>query len=627
MPSPLLSKSAFKLGLECPRRLAYLREGYPSRAAESPYLEFLADGGFMVEAIARALFPGGTEITPRTGERPADATRRQLDAAADATLFEAVFEHDGCSARVDILSRRGSTVELIEVKAKSFDSATNGLRPWLGAKGGIIGEWQPYLDDLAFQTQVVRGALGSAYTVVPKLCLVDKSRTCNDASIFSRIDLLPRAEATFGLPRAYYRGDATQLRDDHFLGFLDASAEVSGVLARAAPLAQAVRDGSLRSLPILLGKHCRDCEYHGAVKAGEPKDGFRECWGELAEGSPHLLDLYQLGRLGEAAITQLVNEGVVCIRDLPQSSIQGDGAIARTQRVQVQCVRSGNEWRGDGLAPALVAAQAPLHFVDFETSRIAVPYHPGMHPYEQVAFQFSCHTAVDAAAERLEHREWINIDDRWPNVRFAQALREAIGDTGQMLVWSHHEQTALKEIRDQIRKYGKGPADLADWLDQLIAPAASGGRVLDLLQVCRQHYYHPAMGSSFSLKAVLAAVWEADTALHTHPWFKQYLHREEGRVLSPYEALPAIEYGDGESCVVREGTQAMRAYQDMVYGLRRSDAKYRDACRDVLLQYCKLDTLAMVMVWVHWTGSAARAGSSRRNTASCRGAPDPEPRP
>jgi hypothetical protein len=46
----------------------------------------------------------------------------------------------------------------------------------------------------------------------------------------------------------------------------------------------------------------------------------------------------------------------------------------------------------------------------------------------------------------------------------------------------------------------------------------------------------------------------------------------------------------------------MRAYQDMVYGLRRGDAAYRDACKGSLLRYCKLDTLAMVMVWVHWTG-------------------------
>ena len=53
--------------------------------------------------------------------------------------------------------------------------------------------------------------------------------------------------------------------------------------------------------------------------------------------------------------------------------------------------------------------------------------------------------------------------------------------------------------------------------------------------------------------------------------------------------------------MVRDGTGAMRAYQDMLYGLRRTDERYRAAFKDTLLQYCKLDTLAMVMVWVHWS--------------------------
>ena len=59
---PLLSKSQFKTGLECPRRLAYAVERYPSTSQDDPYLKFLADGGFMVEAIARALYPEGKVI-------------------------------------------------------------------------------------------------------------------------------------------------------------------------------------------------------------------------------------------------------------------------------------------------------------------------------------------------------------------------------------------------------------------------------------------------------------------------------------------------------------------------------------------------------------------------------------
>jgi hypothetical protein len=51
---------------------------------------------------------------------------------------------------------------------------------------------------------------------------------------------------------------------------------------------------------------------------------------------------------------------------------------------------------------------------------------------------------------------------------------------------------------------------------------------------------------------------------------------------------------------VKDGTGAMRTYQEMMYGLRRGDRQYRETHRRLLLQYCKLDTAAMVMVWMHW---------------------------
>ena len=51
---------------------------------------------------------------------------------------------------------------------------------------------------------------------------------------------------------------------------------------------------------------------------------------------------------------------------------------------------------------------------------------------------------------------------------------------------------------------------------------------------------------------------------------------------------------------VRDGIGAMRTYQEMMYGLSRSDAKHRDAVKKMLLQYCELDTAAMVIIWKHW---------------------------
>jgi hypothetical protein len=44
-----LTKSDFKIARTCPTKLYYKKLRYPSLMDDNPYLEFLADGGYMVE--------------------------------------------------------------------------------------------------------------------------------------------------------------------------------------------------------------------------------------------------------------------------------------------------------------------------------------------------------------------------------------------------------------------------------------------------------------------------------------------------------------------------------------------------------------------------------------------------
>ena len=49
-----LTKSKFKLGLECPTKLYYVgKKQYPNQKQSDPFLTQLANGGFQVEALAR----------------------------------------------------------------------------------------------------------------------------------------------------------------------------------------------------------------------------------------------------------------------------------------------------------------------------------------------------------------------------------------------------------------------------------------------------------------------------------------------------------------------------------------------------------------------------------------------
>src|SRR5262249_53174615 len=151
----------------------------------------------------------------------------------------------------------------------------------------------------------------------------------------------------------------------------------------------------------------------------------------------------------------------------------------------------------------------PLHFIDFETSRVAVPYHAGMQPYEQVAFQWSCHT-IAAPGVELTHTEWINILDAYPNFEFARSLKQALGENGTIFIWSLFERTALRDIRRQLIKYHEEDRELADWLDRITADT---GPLVDMCQLARDYYFHPKMKGRLSLKYVLPAVWETDEAL------------------------------------------------------------------------------------------------------------------
>ena len=58
-----LTKSRFKLALECPTKLYYTRKPeYENQSDTDTFLKALADGGFQVEELARMQYPNGIAI-------------------------------------------------------------------------------------------------------------------------------------------------------------------------------------------------------------------------------------------------------------------------------------------------------------------------------------------------------------------------------------------------------------------------------------------------------------------------------------------------------------------------------------------------------------------------------------
>jgi hypothetical protein len=208
------------------------------------------------------------------------------------------------------------------------------------------------------------------------------------------------------------------------------------------------------------------------------------------------------------------------------------------------------------------------------------------------------------------HSQWINLRDAYPNFEFVETLKAQLGDAGTILIWSKHERTALKEIAEQMVRYGYRSQALESWIDEVTrSEDEPSPRLLDLCEVTKKHYFHPKMKGKLSLKEVLPAVWESDPGLHSHPVFSQYFRRDTaGSVVDPYLTLPPLPFGNNAGAdeeVVTEGSGAMRAYQEMLYGLAKYDEEVKEKWKTLLLQYCKLDTAAMLMVWLHWEAALA----------------------
>src|SRR5436309_13782253 len=107
-----LSKSDFLAARSCETKLYYKKLQYPSLLDDDPYLEFLADGGYMVEKMAKLLFPGGRTLGHFDDPQIAfEELNRQLK-AGDGVFFEATVIHDNLLARIDILERTAATLTL-----------------------------------------------------------------------------------------------------------------------------------------------------------------------------------------------------------------------------------------------------------------------------------------------------------------------------------------------------------------------------------------------------------------------------------------------------------------------------------------------------------------------------------
>jgi hypothetical protein len=269
------------------------------------------------------------------------------------------------------------------------------------------------------------------------------------------------------------------------------------------------------------------------------------CWSGLPEH--HVSTLYML-RKKEAFAHHHAGRLQVVDVELPAPK-KRPSATAKIQWRQQESLQRGERIiEREALAAALAALTYPIAMLDFETVQLAVPVWAGCAPHAQVPVQFSCHTIAHSGATAT-HREWIARGADDPRPAIAAHLVDACGDAATVMAYfASFEQGCLKR--------------LAEWVpDRAEELMAIHDRIVDLLPIVRDHVYDPAFGGSFSIKRVLPALV---------------------RDLS-YDGL-AIARGD---------VAAAELYRVMFAGSEMPDAE-RSYVTDALLEYCRLDTAAMV---------------------------------
>lgn len=605
-----LSKSDFTLAATCPAKLYFRENGYTDNRANDPYLEALAAGGYMVEALAKARYPDGIQLDYGRDPAADHAAAREFLARPNATLFETTLLVGRQMARVDILEKRGDAIRLLEVKAKSFDGDQHAADLVSGGPGSfrarrkphaIRSEWLTKLIDVTYQVLLLERACPTA-RITPYLALLDTSKraTIDGIPLLFELVMTEGRDGTRRLATARYRGPTHLIEQLDLVTEVDVSAEVNALrdeVAEAAARFERLLDASLDDVlrHTVRGAHCAGCEFRDT---GDARSGFHECWGTMADGEPHFLDLHAVGKArapgGASLVDWMWANRTSRLIDVPLDGLaRADGDVgpqALRQRRQVEHARSGTTYIDATLREKIESLTYPLHFIDFETSRLALPSHRQMRPYGVVTFQWSCHT-VASPDQPPTHTEWLNTVDLWPNHEFARTLREAVGDEGAIVVWSPFENTTLKQIVADLAEFERHDPALVDWMKRV------EGRIVDLHVWARDLYYHPLMGGRTSIKVVMDAMWKTDPAMREQ--FARWTGLPATDAVDPYQALPPVSIG-GVERVVREGTGAMRAYDAMMYGADRDDPHVVEQWARLLRQYCKLDTLSMVLVLDHW---------------------------
>lgn len=650
-----ITKSQFKLGLDCIQKLRHARNGLPQTTQENDMLRLLAEGGAAIEALIRANEPG--VFIGEFGEAALEPSRQEIakafsmaDVDETTSLYEVTIAHGGFLARIDLLRISPGGIDLVEIKSKSVTADDGGVVPeseFVGVKGGVCAEWRPYIQDLAFQRELLRrwliehragwgtsrrsdlwGADGPK--VSPRLLLVNKQGRATAGTVMTTENFKPTYEHGKRGIRASvtYRGSApdagllVEVDMERIVGMIDglAGSPVAefanrGIRDCMEAMKQIVDTDRWPDPRASRCSSCKSCEFR--VKPGL-ESGFDRCWGDPATRPVHhVLELTRIS--GKQLLPALDAAG-------PNASVLdvAPGNLSDSQRRQYESLLRGHptvdaSFAADPLAALSSGCTDPIYFFDCETAMCPVPARVGGRPFELIPFQFEAHVLPSASAglqDRVRLPGFLELVDPDPRRGFIDALMAQVGERGPIFHWSPYERTVLSSIKRGIQESPQAGDEFRIAFIESLAGAdgEGGGRLVDLLTHAKASFYHPDQCGSYSIKKVVPIAWAI-------PDIRRHFVAGHGAAVDPdsysgesdpYDGLPAppksileavggdavakeiMQADDGEQGAVRNGGMAMLAYHYVRMFPGHADnpeivAQFR--------QYCRLDSAAMVMAY------------------------------
>jgi len=270
-------------------------------------------------------------------------------------------------------------------------------------------------------------------------------------------------------------------------------------------------------------------------------DAMGYCWKHIPTYS-----IFNISRLRINKKFDMYRDGIIDFKDIKDSA-----NFSLSQQIQIESEQQNKTIiNKDKIKEFLETLTYPLYHLDFETFQQAIPEFKGISPFMQIPFQYSLH--IEQTNGALEHREFLAKQGTDPRYELAKHLVQDIPTDVTVLAYNMGFEKGV------IRKLANNFEDLSPQL------MAIHDNIKDLMiPFSKKDYYTPSMKGSYSIKYVLPAL------------------------------VPDMAQAYKELNYIQNGGDAMQAYPKLATIKDKEEVK---KLRGALLEYCKLDTLAMVKV-------------------------------